>query len=486
MDQQSGDSNSDYIGSKLKWQVGGDPKDYPYEYFVTRGDDWHNEEMFGQWLSHTVGDSLRIKRVYIHSDTKVPEWISRKVLRDVFKSGVQFNHRYFHGVKQSIDVGLNRFEEIDAFESAAVRLKRRNQGITMDLYLKAKKAVEHDIKIKPLGHSVGLLGNLTIRNTTGHLDTIALDGTFGLFEMAFRNASIEQNFPLAIGKYSAKTFLRYQMVPITYGQLRLSQTQLAGGIEVYHKTQQSKRQSVVLEYMMRGLRAQDQGFNRGEPQDNANEFVRERLREGNLESFIGGRLSYNLWGKNSYARLLRSPILSEYNARISLLAGNDAGIELSASKVSQTTTTGYLTTSILHMTHLAQLDIFQSFHGSRGLVANDIFDEMPRMRHNFISNAARDQIQCQGLRLNNSVRVDFSGFSDSSVKDVIRPFAYAHSSIGVVNPRTANTLASAKNDWHLGVGFSWAAFSGIFFNARLGLLTNKGLTPTLTADFHSI
>lgn len=486
MTDQHGSKEGEAIGSKLKWQVGGDPQDYPYEYFVTRGDDWHNEEMFGQWLDHTAGKSLRIKRVYIHSDTRVPEWISRKVLRDVFKSGVEFNHRYFHGVKKSIDVGLNRFNEVDAFESAAVRLKRREKGLTLDVYLKAKKPFHHNIKIEPLGHSVGITGSLTLRNLTGHLDSVTAGGTFGLFELAFRRAEIEQNFPLVVGSYSAKTFLRYEMKPVSYGQLKIGQAQLAGGIELYSRPQQNKRQSVVLEYLMRDLRAEAQGHERLGPHDNANEFVRERLRDGNLEYFIGGRLSYNVWRKKNITRLLRSPISSESNARISLLLGNDAGVELSASRISKTTTTGYLTSSILHWTHLAQLDIFKSFHGPRGLVANDIFDEQPRMKYNFMDNAVRDQIQCQALRLNNSIRADISGFADSSVADAIRPFIFAHSSIGVVNPRNAAAMATTKADWQIGAGFSWAASSGIFCNVRLGLIDQRGLRPTLAADFHSI
>lgn len=463
--------------------TGSNPKEYPHEYFVTRENDWHNEEMFEEWMNHSRGATLRIKRVYVHSDIEIPVQITRKVLRDVFKSGVEFNHRYFAGVKRSIDIGLDRFNEIDAFESAAVRIKRGKQGLTLDMFLKAKKPIQPSLRLEPMNNSVGLTGEFVFRNMFKQLDTFKAGGSFGLFELAIRNAEIEHTFPASLQNLSVKPFLRYELQPISFGASELSVSQMTAGVELFRKPSQGRKHSLTLEYLGRKINLNIHPQPQLRPDNLEADFIRERLRDGNVDSFVGGRLSYRLEGKRQLTRLLKTPVDTDYNLQVGILAGNDLGVELKAKRLAQTSTRGYFTSSILHLSHLATLDIFQSFHGSRGLIVNGVYDENPRIHHNFRKDRLFESIMPQGFRLNNTVRVDFSGFSDSSVKDAIRPFIFAHSSIGVANPANVTEQATVKNHWQAGVGFSWAAMSQIFFNTRLTLFSHLGVSPALTADF---
>ena len=93
-----------------------DALEYPFEYFVTREDDCHNEGLFAEWLKQSPGRGLRFKKVNIHSDLQIPDYLSRKVLREIFRTGVKLNHQYFSGVRQSLDVATERFSDIGTFQ----------------------------------------------------------------------------------------------------------------------------------------------------------------------------------------------------------------------------------------------------------------------------------------------------------------------------------------------------------------------------------
>ena len=81
-----------------------------HQYFVTREDDWQNEGLYSSWLSKAANKSLRFKKFNIYSDIVVPLDISQKVLQEVLARRLEFNHRYFSGVKGSLSLLIDRIE----------------------------------------------------------------------------------------------------------------------------------------------------------------------------------------------------------------------------------------------------------------------------------------------------------------------------------------------------------------------------------------
>lgn len=467
------------------------PEEYPHEYLVTREADWINPTLYESWLQKQLGKSLRFKDVKVHSDVTIPSDLTKKILREVFTTGVSFDRRYFSGLTESVNLALHRFKSVDAFDYAALNVSKGQSGMSLSLFLKGKPLQESKANIAMKGDGIVWQTNLKSRNTFKRLETASMKADCNLFDLDVQRISADVTFPMLLGKYNLRPIANWDVQNINFNTSAFGVRDLRAGIELEEVSMSNNRHTFGVGYQHRSFAANSWLSQTIFGHRTSPEVQGFRTRFPDLRvfgSFSGGRVYYNYEGSSQYCnRYLFGDVQTKVKGHVGLLWGNDKALQLGISNQTTKIATGFggpkLNTTKFLIEHLVSGEVMQSFDGEHGLLVNNLYHSPNRFMKNF-KTPPQQEIEPLSMQLNNQLKISLTDSSNLKEKNSSW-FMYGQSRLGLV--RKPNRESHASHKLAFGIGYSWHnSQPKLGFNLRLGLLDQTGFSPSLGLDFQEL
>lgn len=461
-----------------------------FQYFVTREDDLQNEGLYSSWVSKAVNRSLRFKKFNVYSDIEIPRDISQKVLKEVLARRVEFNHKYFSGIKGSMDLLISRIESVDIFESTTLRVSPEADGLNLHLYVKSKPTQETAVGLEADHNSILLTTSLIKRGAFNRLDTTRLQLDANIFDLSIEKARAQVNFPWVIGRVSVRPFAQFASRPVFSTTQLGSLGQTSCGFEFENRLTKDQLSTLSLELLHKKLSVTahpEEMNNLGREAREVDQLARRAIAEDRADDFGGVSLSYTYMEDRVFKKINGNDLKTRLKARAGLLCGNDFAIELGFNHSVEKKVKGYLTGIPMVIRHQLDLDTSRSLW-REGLLVNSIFEPNHRILRLFGSKTSDRQVQPTNLRVRNHLRLDTEGIAGIGAEKNIHPFLFAAHSLYFDRP--SNPQQRVPNvcfAWSLGLGLSWAASHKLSVNLKCGLASvNQKVQPAVSVDFCSL
>ena len=501
-------SRENKSGSSEKGKESSEKGEMRQLYFVGREDCLETDYMYDGWVGEReeeakrgdtkrgsakegfLKDALRFKKFYVHSDIEVPKDISKKVFRDILQNRVEFNARYFSGVKKSVDTALDRYETASVFDSASARIRKEEKGLALEVFLKAKPPQELLLRFKSMRDNILLQSGFIKRGLFDRLDTITVGADLSVLDLDFSSASAELFLPFSFYNYGVRYFGRISRQIITQDYPTFGINNIGIGIELEKKYSRIDKGTLGLEYLDRSFdRLREEIDEDIALNGQADRLARHALDDGRIENFRGGRLSYSYSREKTYAKINGNHLKTRLGAKFSFLAGNDCGIESKIRHSVEKRVKGYFTGVPMMLAHGLDIDFYRSFY-SRGLQVNNVYDACHRVAFRFRGRGREDRnngIIGSNVRVRNQFRVDGEGLAGIGADKNLNPFAYFGHSLWINQNRNRDVVEpEVRFGWDVGVGMRWTVTQNVNLNVKLGLESSHGsVVPSVSFDFCS-